>query len=105
MTEAMFIRNKLKPYLKSLGIRCIKIHGGPFSEVGVSDLLGCLEGQFLAMEVKVGRNEPSPAQFVFLKDMYTHGAKVGVIYDRDYKEDINTLLTQGYVNCIPFKEV
>jgi hypothetical protein len=32
----------------------IKYHGSPYSEAGVSDLLNCLDGVFIAVEAKAG---------------------------------------------------
>lgn len=31
----------------------LKVHGGPYQDVGVPDLLFCIEGRLLAIEVKV----------------------------------------------------
>jgi hypothetical protein len=41
-----------------------KIHGGRFQEKGIADLLGCVEGVFFALEVKLPGKEDtlSPAQ-------------------------------------------
>lgn len=32
-----------------------KIHGGPFQAAGIPDLIGCVEGLFFALEVKLPR--------------------------------------------------
>jgi len=29
-----------------------KVHGGPFQQAGLPDLIGCVQGRFLALEVK-----------------------------------------------------
>lgn len=30
----------------------VKVHGGPMQQAGVPDILGCVEGRFVALEVK-----------------------------------------------------
>lgn len=38
-----------------------------FSSIkGISDIIGCYKGKFLAIECKVGRNKPSEAQIDFM---------------------------------------
>ncbi len=43
------IKRKLE---KTFGGKWVKIHGGPHQVSGVSDLVGCLRGRFIALEVK-----------------------------------------------------
>lgn len=31
----------------------VKIHGGPFQAAGIPDLVGCIEGRFVGLEVKL----------------------------------------------------
>lgn len=52
--EAKLLDKMRKTAKAAYGERLLitKQHGGSFSEVGVSDLLGCLDGTFFACEVK-----------------------------------------------------
>lgn len=34
-----------------------KVHGGPYQEAGIPDLLGCVRGKFIALEVKMPDGE------------------------------------------------
>ena len=43
-----------------------KVHGGPFQMTGLPDLVGCLRGRFVGIEVKVGSNQPSKIQHYIL---------------------------------------
>jgi hypothetical protein len=94
MTEPQYINKKIKPYLVGLGVLPIKIHGGPFSEVGTPDLLCCYKGRFLALEVKQRGNTTTLVQDLFLRRIREAGGVAGVIYTDTYKEDISTLVSQ-----------
>ena len=61
--EAKLVK-KIRKYLEEEGAVVFKIHGGdnPFQEVGIPDLLCCLKGIFIAIEVKMPGEQPSAAQ-------------------------------------------
>lgn len=46
------IENKIKRYLDSIGAWHIKTHGNMFSKAGTPDILACVKGKFVAIEVK-----------------------------------------------------
>lgn len=43
-------------------IFAINQHGGAFSSRGIPDLIMCIRGKFVAVELKVGDNKPTPLQ-------------------------------------------
>ena len=43
-------------------ITAINQHGSAFSSRGVPDIIMCINGQFVAVELKVGNNKPTPLQ-------------------------------------------
>lgn len=49
-------------YLKSRQIYYLNIHGGGWVGKGSPDLIACIDGNFVAFELKVGKNDMSPAQ-------------------------------------------
>ena len=51
--------NKIKAYLKSVGVYFIKTHGDRFSKVGTPDILACVNGYFVAIEVKAENGKHS----------------------------------------------
>ena len=51
----------------------IKIHGSPFQPSGTADLLGCVEGLFFALEVKMPGEEPSELQKDSLREIRRAG--------------------------------
>ncbi len=59
-----------------------KIHGDGFQEAGISDLIGCHRGKFIAIEVKrPGKDyrEPTPRQKKYLADVKASGGFSSVI--------------------------
>lgn len=67
----------------------IKHHGGPHARAGVSDLLACVDGVFVACEVKAPESYggsvekaladgPTPLQRKFLEDVIGSGGVAGV---------------------------
>lgn len=72
----------------------IKQHGSAFSQAGVSDLLGCLDGVFVAAEVKAPDNYghsvdravekgPTVKQVAFLEKVAKAGGVAGVVASVD----------------------
>lgn len=43
-------------YLKKKKIYHVNIHGGGWSAKGAPDLIACIDGKFIAFELKVGKN-------------------------------------------------
>ena len=44
-------------YLREKRIYFINIHGGSWSAKGAPDLLACINGKFVAFELKIGEND------------------------------------------------
>ena len=53
------LQSKIKKRLENefLGSLWIKVHGGPYQQAGIPDLLGCVEGTFIGLEVKLPGKE------------------------------------------------
>ena len=47
------------------GTLFFKIHGGSYQSSGISDLIGLVNGRFVAIELKVGSNTPTKLQSYF----------------------------------------
>lgn len=57
------IENSIKEYIKECGGLCYKIHGGDlYQETGIPDLLCCIHGLFIGIEVKDPGGKPSAIQ-------------------------------------------
>ena len=51
------LQDKCIEYLKSKGVYHLNLYGDGFSGKGKPDLLVCLNGRFVAFELKVGEND------------------------------------------------
>ena len=58
------LQRKIRGALEAAYPRSVwfKYHGGPFTRAGVPDLLGVVEGRFIALEVKQPGESPSVIQ-------------------------------------------
>ena len=46
------VTKAIMAYLKSRGVWCFKVAGGPMQQRGVPDIICCVDGAFVALEVK-----------------------------------------------------
>lgn len=61
MNEKQF-ENKIKKFLKSHDIWFFKVWGGGFQKSGIPDLICCVNGHFVAIEVKGSNGKPTELQ-------------------------------------------
>ena len=88
--------NKIKAYLKSIGAYFIKTHGDRFSKVGTPDIIACVNGQFVAVEVKAENGKPSELQLYHLDEIWKAGGLAFLLYPKDFenfKKILENLLT------------
>lgn len=50
--EEKKVENKIKRYLDSLGAYYLKVHGSAYQPAGTPDILACVNGRFIGIEVK-----------------------------------------------------
>ena len=94
-TEKIY-ENKIKSYLKSIGAYFIKTHGDRFSKVGTPDILACVNGKFVAVEVKGEKGKPSELQLYHIEQIQKAGGYGITLYPQDFekfKKDVESLLT------------
>lgn len=62
------VENQIKSYLDKIGAYHRKTHGSLFSKAGTPDILACIKGRFVAIEVKREEGgEVSPLQKANIK--------------------------------------
>jgi len=85
--ETKLVAAMKKALAKEFGGRWVKIHGGPYQEKGVSDILGCLQGRFIAIEAKMPGKEENitDLQKKFLEQIRGNG---GIAIVATYVEDL-----------------
>lgn len=100
------LQRKVIAWLESLpGCRVMKIIGGPYQEPGISDLLICYKGRFIAIELKApGRIKPGsdykPSSLVeyrqvdFINSILTAG---GIAFVADSLELVKNKLAEHVI--------
>ena len=78
------VENKIKKWLKKNNHWYFKVHGGAFQKTGVPDIIACINGKFVAIEVKRSDggivSELQKAQIQKIKDS---GGLVGVAHNME----------------------
>lgn len=97
--------NKVKDYLKKNKCWYIKYWGGgDFTKAGIPDLLTCVNGYFLAIELKSAKGKPSELQKVQISLIRNAGGLAIILYPsmfneftkliQSLKKDVNVYLEQ-----------
>jgi hypothetical protein len=71
------------------GCWAFKSHGGPFQQAGLPDIVGCYEGRFFGLELKMPGNKPTRLQEITLEHIRNSGGIAGVCYSL---EDVKAVL-------------
>ena len=58
------LQDKVVRYLKDRGIYCLNLYGDGRSGKGKPDIIACIKGKFVAMELKVGANNMQADQVI-----------------------------------------
>ena len=69
---------------------------GPYGSRGVSDLLICLEGKFVAVELKTGKDKPTPLQAQYLDEIEKAGGRSFVCRSL---EEVKKVITSFCISC------
>lgn len=77
------LQKRIQDRLKStVGGWWFKVWGGPFTPAGIPDLIGCVDGLFFALEVKLPndrKSQPSEIQLETIRDIAMKGGGVATI--------------------------
>jgi len=88
------IENQIKRYLDSIGAYHIKTHGSVYSRAGVPDLIACINGHFVGIEVKRPKGIVSELQKMNISMIEKAGGEAFVAYSVD---DVKKELQQRHV--------
>ena len=83
--------NRIKKYLESKGAWFVKFFANAYTSSGIPDLLICLNGRFVGIEVKQETGKPSLLQKVHLKRIGEAGG-IGVLAYPSGYEDLKNLI-------------
>ena len=80
MGNEKVFENKIKNHIRDKGGYCVKYHGNAFSTNGTPDILACINGYFLAVEVKAENGKPSELQLAKIRGIRKAGGFAYVVY-------------------------
>lgn len=86
MAREKIYENKIKRYLKDCGAYCVKYHGNYYSENGTPDILACVNGYFLAIEVKAQNGSPTQLQLAKIDNIRKAGGFAYVAYPSGWEK-------------------
>ncbi|WP_078682712.1 VRR-NUC domain-containing protein [Clostridium sp. USBA 49] len=86
MTEKQF-QTKVIRYLKSLpNTWFFKMWGGGFQRSGIPDLICCINGVFVAIELKEEKGKPTELQKLNIKNINAAGGIGIILYPKGFEE-------------------
>lgn len=84
------LRKEICAYLASIGAWYVSTNSQGYGRKGIPDILCCYRGRFVAIEVKAGRDKPSPWQLRELGGITTSGGLSVVAYSLQEVTDVLT---------------
>ena len=82
----------IKKYLASVpDTFAWKEHGGQYGTAGIPDIIVCHRGHFIALEAKVGKNQPTKLQTVTIEQIRKAGGTAAVVRS---VEDVKTIISE-----------
>lgn len=92
MAKEQDIQTAIMNYISSIGGLPVKFNNmGIYAKAGVSDILACIKGRFVAIEVKRPGKKPSDLQERFLDAVNTIG---GLAFWADNLQDVKDKLKE-----------
>lgn len=91
MAEEKTYENKIKKHLTERGCWFVKYFANRNTRVGVPDILACVNGYFVGIEVKASNGRPSELQ-VWNRDQIRNAGGICVIVYPDQFEDLKTMV-------------
>lgn len=91
--------NKIKDFLKTLPKTWhFKHWAGAYSQKGIPDIIGCINGRFVGIEVKASKGKPSPLQIRAVENIRKAGGYADIVYPEQFdqlKEDLIKISKEG----------
>ena len=84
--------SKLQSALKAMGAKVIKHHGSAYSSAGEPDLIACLEGRTIVIEVKRDGEKATPLQEKRLQEWRDAGALALVSVGEDWRDVVEVVV-------------
>ncbi len=83
MSERSIVTKVLR-YLKTVpGCFCWKEHGGMYGTAGIPDIIACVNGRFLAFEVKTPSGKTTKLQEATIRKILSAGGVAEIVHSVD----------------------
>ena len=86
MGSEKIFENKIKRYLTENGVWFVKFFGNGFTKSGICDLLCCVNGHFLGIEVKAENGKPSQLQIYNIEKIRESGGHAVIVKPSQFDE-------------------
>ena len=96
--------NKIKKFLDEQGAWHVKFFANSFTNVGIPDILACINGYFVGIEVKAQNGKPSELQLYNIKKIREAGGFAIVLYPsafNKFKEFVLDLKKDIFTRNLP----
>lgn len=78
--------NEIKKFLKTLTKTWFfKVWSGPYSKSGIPDIIGIVNGHFIALEVKAENGHPTELQKLNITLIKQAGGYARIVYPKDFE--------------------
>lgn len=84
LNEKQF-ENQVKKFLKSHNIWHFKVWGGGFQRSGIPDLICCVNGYFVAIELKGSDGKPTELQKYHIREINKSGGIGVILYPEQFE--------------------
>ena len=88
MAAEKLFENKIKKQLEEHGAYYVKFFANAFTKSGVPDILACVNGYFIGIEVKAQNGRPSELQLHNIRKIKDAGGFAFVLYPSAYDDFI-----------------
>ena len=92
MTEKAF-ETKIKKYIEYIGGWEVKFFANSYTKAGIPDVLACISGRFVGIEVKAQNGRPSELQLYNINKIREAGGVAYVVYPSAW-EDLKIILNE-----------
>ena len=86
MAQEKNFENKIKKFIEDCGGWQVKFFANQMTKIGIPDILACVNGYFLAVEVKASNGKPSELQKYHVAKINESGGYAVILYPEQYEE-------------------
>lgn len=86
MAQEKSFENKIKKFLEKEGAWHVKFFANSFTKSGIPDILACINGYFVGVEVKAQNGKPSELQLYNIRKIREAGGFAMVLYPSGFNE-------------------